>query len=101
MELVQVVQGHLPSKMQKEDSKDMKMQKEEEPKLKMQKEEEPKSKIQQGVRKVIWLLGMMALVYTSLFCRLVTSDGQPMDSLRAKLFRCAHSIVIFVVYLLR
>jgi hypothetical protein len=91
MELVQVVQEHQPSKMQKEDSKDMKMQK----------EEEPKSKMQQGVRKVIWLLGMMALLYTSLFCRLVTSDGQPMDPLRAKLFACAHSIVIFVVYLLR
>jgi hypothetical protein len=95
MKLVEVLgpkhdrEEHLPSKMQTDDSKvESKM-------MKM------RNKMKQyHVRKVIWVLGLMVLLYTLLFCRLVTSDGQPMDALHAKLFNCAQSIVIFVVYLL-
>ncbi|CAM0904080.1 unnamed protein product [Alopecurus aequalis] len=119
MELADVHQHdaeHLPSEMQKDDSK------EESSIMKTQKEEEPNSKMQQPVfffnnkvllhgelrnrmkqyhvAKVVWSLGMMTLLYAFLFCRIVTSDGLPIDPLHAKLFRCAQAIVIFLVYLL-
>ena len=104
--------------MQKEDSKEessMKMQQDEKPNFKMQQpvffssklmnlvsQERLRNKMKQDrVRQVTWLLCMMALLYTFLFCRIVTPDGQPIDPLHAKLLKCVQSIVIFVVYLLR